>query len=502
MADAAGASDRRDANGQQKNRRGQRGHPSSSLYGSPTFHKVNLNFNHIFPIPEKRNPSVEHDVHPRIIAKEKAEARHLSTLEEISLTSRMEEPFQEEEQNSDRRKTTEHLRATHRQSSSEGSFQVQKKDDISGKLNTDADSSLGEEEWKLGMPVPGRDGAIGKFRNFLGAVVNSGPVSVFIILLITVNAIVLGALTFPLSYESMVALDKLDMILLYIFTAEFASQLLYLGLSYFQSGWFIFDGLITVLSWAFVSSENQALRSFRVFRVYTIISRWTPLRNLARAVGLIVPRLGVIATFLGIFFYTFCVVYTALYMDLYDEGYLDYDYFGRLDRTFLTLFQLMTLDSWTGMVRQVVDARPWAWLGFCAFVVLTAFFVLNLVVAVICESLIELRQIERKQYSKDIMRQNEEMMSSQTEMLLRETRQVARLQQEMLHNQLQIQRSLKALVESLCEQPTSTSTSRDVSGLRKLRGQLKEVYEGEGKDAGVGSILIRGPPGSERSAET
>ena len=48
---------------------------------------------------------------------------------------------------------------------------------------------------------------------------------------------------------------------------------------------------------------------------------------------------------LGLFFYIFSVLHTDLYHNLWDKDVLDYDYFGRLDRTALTLFQMMTLDS-------------------------------------------------------------------------------------------------------------------------------------------------------------
>jgi len=44
-------------------------------------------------------------------------------------------------------------------------------------------------------------------------------------------------------------------------------------------------------------------------------------------------------------FYIFGVMFTQLFQSSYEDGVTDVDYFSSLDRTFFTLFQLMTLDS-------------------------------------------------------------------------------------------------------------------------------------------------------------
>jgi hypothetical protein len=84
--------------------------------------------------------------------------------------------------------------------------------------------------------APGRDSTFGKFRNMMGAIVNYGPVSTLIAVLIVVNALILGALTFDLDDNTKSALEILNDIILVIFTVEFSSQLLYLGLALFQNG--------------------------------------------------------------------------------------------------------------------------------------------------------------------------------------------------------------------------------------------------------------------------
>ena len=105
-----------------------------------------------------------------------------------------------------------------------------------------------------------------------------------------------------------------------------------------------------------------------------------------------------IAALLLLVSYIFAVMFTQLFKDLYAEGYTDVDYFGRIDKSFFTLFQIMTFDSWSDISRQV-QAAPgyrWAWLPIIVFVVITGFVVVNLIIAVICDSISALNEEDRE----------------------------------------------------------------------------------------------------------
>ena len=53
-----------------------------------------------------------------------------------------------------------------------------------------------------------------------------------------------------------------------------------------------------------------------------------------------------------------------------------------------TLFQIMTLESWSmGIVRPVMEVYPLAWVFFVPFVIVTSFAVLNLFIALIVNSM-------------------------------------------------------------------------------------------------------------------
>ena len=144
-----------------------------------------------------------------------------------------------------------------------------------------------------------------------------------------------------------------------------------------------------------------------------------------------------------------------MYQDLWEQGVLDEDYFGRLDYTFLTLFQIMTLDSWTSVVRQVMDVYPYSWLGFVVWVILTSFFILNLVVAVICESLIELHTtaaaVDDARNQTELLDEQKDLMETQTQELVDECRQILAIQKHMLSHQRKLEDELVEIMKEVKE---------------------------------------------------
>ena len=64
------------------------------------------------------------------------------------------------------------------------------------------------------------------------------------------------------------------------------------------------------------------------------------------------------------------------------------DWFGSLWRSMFSLFQIMTLESWSmGIVRPVMEVHAFAWLFFVPFILMTTFVVLNLFIAVIVNAM-------------------------------------------------------------------------------------------------------------------
>jgi len=109
----------------------------------------------------------------------------------------------------------------------------------------------------------------------------------------------------------------------------------------------------------------------------------------------VMPRMFAIGLLLFLVSYIFAVMFTQLFKDMYQQDETTEDYFGRLDETFFTLFQIMTLDNWAEIAREVMITYPWAWFPFIVFVIITGFVVVNLIIAVICDAISALHEDEK-----------------------------------------------------------------------------------------------------------
>ena len=72
------------------------------------------------------------------------------------------------------------------------------------------------------------------------------------------------------------------------------------------------------------------------------------------------------------------------------------NYFSRMDYTLFTLFQFMCFDDWADVARGIMAEKSWAWVPIIAWCLISGFVVANLFIAVICESLVSLDEIEKK----------------------------------------------------------------------------------------------------------
>jgi Ion transport protein len=221
-------------------------------------------------------------------------------------------------------------------------------------------------------------------RLFIGRLVNHEYVQITIILLIVLNAIMMGLSTMDWVTDNQTVEDvfnKIDRGFLVIFTLEVSMQLFYLGTALFQDAWLIFDLCIVVLSWSFESL--QIVRAFRIFRAFRLVTRVKPLRDLVLAVGAVLPRMYAIAALLLIIFYVFAVLFTELFSELVYEG--DVNYFKTLDASLFTCMEMMTLE-WASIARETIEQVSWAWAPFTAFIAISGFIVYNLIVAVVVEA--------------------------------------------------------------------------------------------------------------------
>lgn len=221
----------------------------------------------------------------------------------------------------------------------------------------------------------------------------------FILYVILLNSIILGMMTNRtwMSIEPLGSiLNGLNNLCLLIFVAELLGKLFAYRLSFFKEGWNIFD--FTIVSLCLVPtggifSSFRMLRTFRVFRSFRalrMVTKLGRLRLIVQAIIESIPNIAWTSLLLGIIYYIYAITGTELFRDAFPE------WFGTLSQTLYTLFQIMTLESWSmGISRPVMEVYPWASLYFISFILFTAFIVLNVVIGVVVNTISDLADQEK-----------------------------------------------------------------------------------------------------------
>ncbi|TGD67192.1 ion transporter [Tabrizicola sp. WMC-M-20] len=204
-----------------------------------------------------------------------------------------------------------------------------------------------------------------------------------IIGVILFNAVILGLETSsPVMARAGELILLLDAICLAIFVAEIAAKIYAHGLRFFRNGWNLFDFIIVGIALVPTAQGLSVLRALRILRVLRVISVAPSLRRVVEGFITALPGMGSVFLLMAIIFYIGAVMATKLF------GAAFPDWFGDLGNSAYTLFQIMTLESWSmGIVRPVMEAFPYAWLFFVPFIMVTTFAVVNLLVGLIVNSM-------------------------------------------------------------------------------------------------------------------
>ena len=200
---------------------------------------------------------------------------------------------------------------------------------------------------------------------------------------IVFNAITLGLSTsknVQASYGQV--LETVDTIVLTIFVVELLLKFYAYGLNFFRNPWNIFDLTIVSIGLLPQGSGLSALRGLRVIRALRVLSIVPQMRAVVQALLDALPGMGAVIIMLSIVYYVFAVMATLMYGDTFP------DWFGTLGASLYSLFQIMTLESWSmGIVRPVMEVHPLAWLFFVPFIIITSFSVLNLFIGLLVNTM-------------------------------------------------------------------------------------------------------------------
>ncbi len=204
------------------------------------------------------------------------------------------------------------------------------------------------------------------------------------------NAVVLGLETSKTVMERAGWLILLlDQMCLAVFVTELMAKLVAYRHRFFRDGWNIFDFVIVGISLVPAAQGFSALRALRILRVLRVVSVAPRLRRVVEGFVTALPGMASVFLLMALIFYIAAVMATKLF------GMTFPDWFGTLGRSGYSLFQIMTLESWSmGIVRPVMEVYPYAWMFFVPFIMVTTFAVVNLLVGLIVNSMQDAHQEE------------------------------------------------------------------------------------------------------------
>ncbi len=205
----------------------------------------------------------------------------------------------------------------------------------------------------------------------------------FVILVIVISALAIGAKTYelpPLVEQSLSILD-------YAITLFFLVEILLRFAvhenkqRFFHDGWNVFDFVVVLGSIIPLENADAVLlgRLLRVFRVLRLVSVIPELRSLINALIKAIPQMGYIALLMFVIFYIYGASGSLFFAEINPTLW------GDISISMLTLFRVATFEDWTDVMYETMAVYPFSWLFYLSFIFLTAFIFLNMMVGAILE---------------------------------------------------------------------------------------------------------------------
>ena len=190
--------------------------------------------------------------------------------------------------------------------------------------------------------------------------------------------------------------ELLNFTIVSIFTIEIIMRISVHKKNFFKEPWSLFDFTIVAISLIPAGAGFEIFRVLRVLRLFRLISVVPQMRKIVVALVKVIPGIASIGALLTLFFYIFAIMSTQLFGEKFPQ------WFGTLGESFYTLFQIMTLESWSmGIVRPVMEVYPLAWIFFVIFIFLATFIIINLIIAIVVDAMNEMKD-EEQDIVKDI----------------------------------------------------------------------------------------------------
>ena len=233
-----------------------------------------------------------------------------------------------------------------------------------------------------------------------------------ILFVIIFNCVIMGLETIKdLSPNALTVFAVINNVCLWIFILEIIVKLLAYGLDYFKDPWNWFDMFIVGISMVSGLPFMAAFRAVRVLRVLKSLKalRGTKLIGAVRHLQVIIAAIfksipSILWT--GILLILIYYIFALIGVNLFGEAFPDW--FGNIGKSMYTLFQVMTLESWSmGISRPVMEVFPYAWAYFVPFVLISSFIVMNVVVGIVVNAISEVTAENTKEEAEDKVSETE-----------------------------------------------------------------------------------------------
>lgn len=236
---------------------------------------------------------------------------------------------------------------------------------------------------------------MGGVPNACKRIADSQRFQLFILAVIVANAITLGLATYNSIDDSFgTELDVLDGVFLGIFVIELTIRILAYGRrpqDFFKDGWNVFD--FCVIGAVFIPGirENVTLlRLARLLRVVRVVSVFPDLRILVRAMVRSLPPIGSLALLTAVLIYAYGMVGWILFHEQLPKDW------GTIGDAMLSLFVMLTLENWPHYLDTGQAVHPASWIFFVSYILIASFLVINILLAIIINSMEEVRAAERE----------------------------------------------------------------------------------------------------------
>lgn len=205
----------------------------------------------------------------------------------------------------------------------------------------------------------------------------------FVIGVIVVNAIALGLETSPTVMRNVGGiLNWLDFFIICFFVFEVVARMIVYKAKFWRDPWSLFDLFVVAVTLMPATGNFSVLRALRILRVLRIVSALPSIRRVVTGLLNAIPGMSSILFLLTLINYIFAVLTTKLYGATHPE------FFGTIGASFFTLFQIMTLEGWSGeVVRPVMEDHPYAWAVFVPYIIVVTFAVLNLFIGIVVDAM-------------------------------------------------------------------------------------------------------------------